>query len=207
MKAALLIAVLLASPAFAHAADVTVSASTKYVFETQALVLSDNPVIDLDVSSDLGHGITGDLWVQAGDKGGQELDLSAAKEWKVSTTTLNGTVGGYFYPTTGMKPIYFASLDSSTPLGPVTLELGVKQFVGDYKGTLTSIALTGTLPFSKGFAPQLTLGKAHDTGTGYSPWFGTFKVPLGQDEKSASIAVRGFWGAGSGWTLDFVKPF
>lgn len=181
--------VLALTPALATAADFTVTASNAYVWEQQAVVFTKKPVINVDSTWDLSHGLSADVWAQYGDKDGRELDVSVAKEWQVQSGTVTVSTGGYF---TAYAPVYFAEVGTSMPLGPVSLDLGAARYTGSYQSVMVSAALTAVLPITSRFKPSLTAGIAHNSERHAANWFGRVAVPIGNPDRGISLGVRGF---------------
>jgi hypothetical protein len=217
MKCGLYIAILLSSaavPSIAHAEDkpsqptiqVTVSTSSRYVFETQAAVVSRNPVINVNVDWNQSKNLSGFVWGQVGDKNGREIDVGEAAHFDLGHgVEAHGMVAGYFYPD-GYQAIYTASAGISVPVEHFTVSVDVQRYIGGLKTTKFTAAVSRTVKIGP-VDVDLTVGKAWNTQDfrGVNPWYGHVSVPLGKH--GPVLGFRGFVGAGSGGVVDLTYRF
>lgn len=209
MKVALLASVFFlgAVPAVAHAADVDWTVSSGYVFERQAFVASTSAVANVSATFEHGNCLSSNLWGQVGDQASTEFDATATCSGKLGNVDVRATVGGYFYPAGGSKPIYTIAAGATVPVGQVSFDLDAQRYEGALESTLVSVSASATLRISESFQPRVTFGRAHNEPEGTSPWFARASVPLWQSDNAPTIGVRGFWGDGDGVVFDLVGTF
>jgi hypothetical protein len=152
LSIAILLSSLMAVPSIAHAEDqpsktiqVTVSGSSRYVFETQAAVVSRNPVINVNVDWNQSKNLSGFVWGQVGDKNGREIDVGEAAHFDLGHgVEAHGMVAGYFYPD-GYQAIYTASAGISVPVEHFTVSVDVQRYIGGLKTTKFTAAVSRTV--------------------------------------------------------------
>lgn len=176
----------------AYAADFSVTASSGYLFEKQAYSASSAPVLNVSADFALSESLSTNVWAQAGDEHSQELDLTATYTKQYGPVTTHVMGGGYFYPTTGFKPIYTVEAGASVPVGPVMLDASVERYEGDLKSTVYTVTATHEFKISERLHPSVTFGKSYNDPEDLAPWFVRVSHPLGP----VTVGFRAFWGAG-----------
>lgn len=199
-------------PVSAHAADSTLSftvgASSRYVFETQASVLSKNPVVNVEVDWQQSKNFSGYVWVQGGDRDGREIDIGENVNFDLGRgVRAHASAAVYLYPD-GFDPIYTASIGISIPVHGFTLDLDAQRYEGGFKSTKLAVSVSHPVKIGP-VDVTVTVGKAHNTGDidGVNPWFGRISLPLGKDDHALVLGLRGFVGAGHGSVVDLTYSF
>jgi hypothetical protein len=199
-----LLTLILAAPVIADAAE-TVTVSSNYTWERQALQFTKHPTVNLDSTFDFGRGFGADLWLDFGDKNAQELDAVVSKVWKVHSTDITLSGGGYFFPS--FSPTSVVEVTTSTPVGGLTFATDVARYDGSYRNTLVAATIGGNVSLPAGRKLSVTVGPAYNTERHAATVFGRLSMPLSNGDKPVTIGLRGYAGKGSGFALDVSKTF
>lgn len=193
--------------AAAQAQDITVSqsvtVSTGYVFEKQAVVVSDNPAVSSSATLNVGdfhpYG-----WVQVGDEAAQELDAGVRYGHQfASGVSVRAEVSGYFYPTTGYDAIYTAAIGVTVPVGHgFSLSGDAQRYEGGLQTTNLSLGITHNVG-----PAAVTLGHSWNYPENTEPTWAQVSFPLGDRFGGATFTIHGFVGAGSGVAAEVSVSF
>lgn len=203
--------VLAAAPAIAFAQDAgevdieqSVTISSAYVFEDQALVIDGSPVINYSASATFRH-VEASIWVQAGNRNAQELDGGLrCSDVNLGPVAINCELSAYTYPTTGYDTIYTGAVGASVPLPlGVSGNVTIQRYLGGQDSTKVSLAL------SRDFGRvSVAVGYAMNDPEGTRPTFVRISAPLGRGDRAPTISFRGFVdGSEHGAVVDLSRSF
>ncbi len=170
-----------AAPTVAHAEkkfDVTATVANVYAFPDQAMVISHNPVGNVNIDYTLNEHATLTVWAQGGDYDGTEIDLIGSVHTNAGRVSLSAMGGVYLYPN-GQATIYTAAASASAPVAGFTLRANAQRYWGGLETTKLQVEASHPVKIGPVTA-DLMIGKAWNTQElhGVNPWYGSVSVPV-----------------------------